>query len=148
MSGCWLRSRVMLSLRQNEMSPVQSAAMFSVRHQRRTTRMRAAFRLRRVVALLVSAMLMMTASTSSAQTFERPVATEATATQSQFAVSPGAGDTGNFLFSAQPAGAPPTPRHTGIKTMTRHLVTNFKYLPSVENLLWAGVGGGLALAVH
>src|SRR3954465_12164914 len=48
----------------------------------------------------------------------------------------------------QPAGSPPTPRHTGIKALTTHLVTNFKYLPSKENLLWAGAGGGLALAVH
>jgi membrane-associated phospholipid phosphatase len=48
----------------------------------------------------------------------------------------------------QPAGPPPTPRHTGIKAMTEHLVTNFKYLPSKENLFWAGTGGGLALATH
>jgi len=48
----------------------------------------------------------------------------------------------------QPAGPPPTPRHTGIKAMTKHLVTNFKYLPSLENLYWAGAGGGLALAAH
>jgi membrane-associated phospholipid phosphatase len=48
----------------------------------------------------------------------------------------------------QPAGPPPTPRHTGIKAMTKHLVTNFKYLPSMENLYWAGAGGGLALAAH
>ena len=41
-----------------------------------------------------------------------------------------------------------SPRHTGIKTLATHLVTNFKYLPSKENLLWAGAGGGLALAVH
>ena len=51
-------------------------------------------------------------------------------------------------FAQQPAGPPPTPRHTGIKTMTKHLVTNFKYLPSLENLYWAGAGGGLALAAH
>src|SRR5262245_58449223 len=48
----------------------------------------------------------------------------------------------------QPAGPPPTPRHTGIKAMAKHIVTNFKYLPSKENLFWAGVGGGLALAAH
>lgn len=48
----------------------------------------------------------------------------------------------------QPAGPPPTPRHTGIKALTKHLVTNFKYLPSKENLFWAGAGGGLALAAH
>ena len=48
----------------------------------------------------------------------------------------------------QPAGAPPTPRHTGIKAMLKGMVINFKYLPSKENLMWAGIGGGLALAVH
>ncbi|HEY7286900.1 MAG TPA: phosphatase PAP2 family protein [Vicinamibacterales bacterium] len=57
-----------------------------------------------------------------------------------------------FEFDApivqEPAGPPPTPRHTGVKAMAKHLVTNFKYLPSKENLLWAGAGGGLALAVH
>src|SRR5258705_13471199 len=51
-------------------------------------------------------------------------------------------------IAQQPAGPPPTPRHTGIKALATHLVTNFKYLPSKENLLWAGAGGGLALAVH
>jgi membrane-associated phospholipid phosphatase len=48
----------------------------------------------------------------------------------------------------QPAGPPPTPRHTGIKAMVKGLIVDFTYLPSRENLLWAGVGGGLALAVH
>jgi len=28
------------------------------------------------------------------------------------------------------------------------LLTNFRYLPSKENALWAGAGGGLALAAH
>src|SRR5258705_1859057 len=51
-------------------------------------------------------------------------------------------------IAQQPAGPPPTPRHTGIKALTKHLVTNFKYLPSKENLFWAGAGGGLALAAH
>ena len=48
----------------------------------------------------------------------------------------------------QPAGPPPTPRHTGFKAMARELVTDVKLLPSKENLIWASVGGGLALAVH
>jgi membrane-associated phospholipid phosphatase len=51
-------------------------------------------------------------------------------------------------IAQEPAGPPPTPLHTGIKAMAKHLVTNFKYLPSKENLFWAGAGGGLALAVH
>jgi membrane-associated phospholipid phosphatase len=54
----------------------------------------------------------------------------------------------DVLFAQQPAGPPPTLRHTGIKALTKHLVTNFKYLRSMENLYWAGAGGGLALAVH
>jgi hypothetical protein len=48
----------------------------------------------------------------------------------------------------QPAGPPPTPRHTGIKAMLRGLVTDAEHLPSKENLFWSGLGGGLALAVH
>ena len=32
--------------------------------------------------------------------------------------------------------------------MVKGLVIDFKYLPSKENLMWAGIGGGLALAVH
>jgi membrane-associated phospholipid phosphatase len=54
----------------------------------------------------------------------------------------------DVLPAQQPAPVPPTPRHTGIKAMTKHFVTNFKYLPSMENLYWAAGGGGLALAVH
>jgi len=53
-----------------------------------------------------------------------------------------------MYVAQQPAGPPPTPRHTGIKAMTRHFVTNFRYLPSMENLYWAAAGGGLALAAH
>jgi PAP2 superfamily protein len=49
---------------------------------------------------------------------------------------------------SQPAGPPPTPRHTGLKAMAKGFVIDFKYLPSRENALWAGLGGGLALAVH
>jgi hypothetical protein len=52
------------------------------------------------------------------------------------------------LFAQQPTGPPPTPRHTGIEAMAEHIVTNFKYLPSTENLLWVGAGGRLALAAH
>jgi len=48
----------------------------------------------------------------------------------------------------QPAGPPPTPRHTGIKAMVKGFIVDFKYLPSRENAMWAGIGGGLALAVH
>src|SRR5262245_3847048 len=46
------------------------------------------------------------------------------------------------------AGPPPTPRHTGIKATFKELVSDVKNLPSIENAIWAGVGGGLALSVH
>lgn len=49
---------------------------------------------------------------------------------------------------AKPEGPPPTPAHTGIKAMAKGLITDFAHLPSTENLMWAGIGGGLALAVH
>ncbi|HEX5215579.1 MAG TPA: phosphatase PAP2 family protein [Vicinamibacterales bacterium] len=48
----------------------------------------------------------------------------------------------------QPAGPPPTPRHTGVKAMFKDLVDDVKHLPSKENLFWVGVGTGLAAAVH
>ena len=32
--------------------------------------------------------------------------------------------------------------------MVKDLGSDFRHLPSMENLFWAGVGGGLALAVH
>jgi len=48
----------------------------------------------------------------------------------------------------QPAGPPPTPRHTGVKALVKDLGDDFLHLPSKENFIWAGVGGGLALAVH
>jgi membrane-associated phospholipid phosphatase len=48
----------------------------------------------------------------------------------------------------QPAGAPPTPRHTGIRAMGKELVADIVHLPSRENAMWAVIGGGLALAAH
>ena len=48
----------------------------------------------------------------------------------------------------QPAGPPPTPRHTGLRPLLRDLVGDVAHLPSKENLFWVGVGGGLALAAH
>jgi len=92
--------------------------------------------------------LMMTSALSQAQTSGPPTVSEAAPSASLFGPSPfGSLDT-RALFAQQPAGPPPTPRHTGIKTMAKHLVTNFKYLPSMENLYWAGAGGGLALVAH
>jgi membrane-associated phospholipid phosphatase len=74
-----------------------------------------------------------------------------------FAIDPpaaAASDAGPSLEEAsrqvisQPAGPPPTPRHTGIHALGKDLVDDLKHLPSKENLFWAGLGGGLALAVH
>jgi hypothetical protein len=48
----------------------------------------------------------------------------------------------------QPAGPPPTPEHTGTHALVRDLGADVTHLPSKENLFWAAVGGGLALAVH
>jgi membrane-associated phospholipid phosphatase len=48
----------------------------------------------------------------------------------------------------QPAGPPPTPPHTGIRAMLKELGSDVKKLPSEENLLWVGIGAGLALSVH
>ncbi|MEP7310738.1 MAG: phosphatase PAP2 family protein [Acidobacteriota bacterium] len=50
--------------------------------------------------------------------------------------------------SAGPAGAPPTPQHTGIRAMIKGLGHDIVNLPSRQNLVWAGVGAGLSLAVH
>src|SRR5262245_2794653 len=95
-----------------------------------------------------TAMMMLTTGLSQAQTSDPSDESAPAPVQSLFGPpSQGLLDT-TALFAQQPAGPPPTPRHTGIKTMTKHLVTNFKYLPSKENLLWAGTGGGLALAAH
>ena len=48
----------------------------------------------------------------------------------------------------KPTPAPPTPEHTGLKAMGRELGVDIKHLPSWENVFWAGVGGGVAAAVH
>src|SRR5436189_4158339 len=48
----------------------------------------------------------------------------------------------------QPAGPAPTPRHTGVRALFKDLVSDVKHVPSKENLMWAGIGGALALAVH
>jgi len=99
-------------------------------------------------AFFVIAVIAMTSGLSHAQTSDPLTVSEAAPPPSLFGPLPlGSLDTG-ALSAEQPAGPPPTPRHTGIRAMTKHLVTNFKYLPSTENLLWAGAGGGLALAAH
>jgi len=57
-----------------------------------------------------------------------------------------ANDAGQIV--SKPAGPPPVPEHTGIKATLKDLFTDFKHLPSMQNLFWVGVGGGGALAVH
>jgi membrane-associated phospholipid phosphatase len=83
-----------------------------------------------------------------AQTNERPDAGELFPALAPLRPSFFASHDADMEVVQQPAGPPPTPRHTGIKAMSKHIVTNFKYLPSKENLFWAGAGGGLALAAH
>lgn len=103
---------------------------------------------KRGTVIILALALVISASAARAQTNERPDAVALFPVVSPFAqplFTPEALDT---AIAQQPAGPPPTPRHTGIKALATHLVTNFKYLPSKENLSWAGAGGGLALAVH
>src|SRR5262245_3674881 len=104
----------------------------------------------RILKLMVFAVAVMitTGRLSHAQTTDPPAVTEAASAPPLFDPSSLGPLNTDALFVQQPAGPPPTPRHTGIKAMAEHLVTNFKYLPSKENALWAGAGGGLALAAH
>lgn len=60
---------------------------------------------------------------------------------------PAAASTGRQIFQP-PAGAPPVPEHTGVKATLQDLITDFKHLPSLQNLFWVGVGAGAAAAVH
>jgi len=79
-------------------------------------------------AMVLAASLWLSTGGAAAQTIEAPA------------------DDGAFL--GQPAGPPPTPAHTGIKATLKQLVSDVTHLPSTENLLWASIGGGLALAAH
>ena len=108
---------------------------------------------RRVVVVLMLLLCGAAASSTSAQSVTEPVRARVALLE----VSPAwsralddifVPDVGIDQVIQQPAGPPPTPRHTGIKAMVTGLVTDVKHLPSTENLLWAGIGGGLALAVH
>jgi membrane-associated phospholipid phosphatase len=94
------------------------------------------------------AVMLATSTLSQAQTSEASALDETAPAPSLFEASSLRAFDSAAVFGQQPAPAPPTPRHTGIKALTQHLFTNFKYLPSRENLLWAGGGGGLALAAH
>lgn len=48
----------------------------------------------------------------------------------------------------QPAAAPPTPPHTGIRALFYNVVEDITKLPAMQNVYIAAVGGGLALAAH
>jgi hypothetical protein len=50
--------------------------------------------------------------------------------------------------TVQPEPPAPTPAHTGIAAMIRAMGRDIVNLPSKENLLWVGIGTGLALAAH
>lgn len=43
---------------------------------------------------------------------------------------------------------PPAPAHTGLRALLGELKADVEHLPSLENLSLAGLGGGLAVAVH
>src|SRR5262245_52415658 len=120
-----------------------SPAQFSIDFERLGGFMRAVSK----VLLITIVVMITTSELSRAQTNDHSPVSDTAAAPSLFGSSPSplASYDADTLFAQQPAGPPPTPRHTGIKTLTKHLVTNFKYLPSEENLLWAGGGGGLAL---
>ena len=105
-------------------------------------------RKRCTVIILALASMISASAVAGAQTNERPDAIALFPVASPVAQPLFTPDALDASIAQQPAGPPPTPRHTGIKAMTKHLVTNFKYLPSMENLYWAGAGGGLALAAH
>jgi membrane-associated phospholipid phosphatase len=53
-----------------------------------------------------------------------------------------------FRAVQTPTGPPPLPRHTGIVATLKAIPHDFTHLTSKWNVLWVGVGGGLALAVH
>jgi len=84
--------------------------------------------------LAVVALTLLVSSSARAQSADPPVARE----DAPFLAS----------LAAQPAPAPPTPRHTGIRAMVSSLGRDFRELPSKENLFWVGVGGAGALAAH
>jgi membrane-associated phospholipid phosphatase len=103
---------------------------------------------KRFEVILAIALVISASGLVAAQTNERSDASEPVRVVSPLAPSLSTPPAFDTPIEQQPAGPPPTPRHTGIKAMSKHLVTNFKYLPSKENVFWAGTGGGLALAAH
>jgi len=58
------------------------------------------------------------------------------------------GFSGFIQWLGKPDPEPPTPPHTGFKALAQSLGRDVRHLPSMQNLFWVGVGGGLAAAVH
>ena len=78
-----------------------------------------------------------------------PALLRAAPSQAQVLASSNILDTVSFDQVIQkPEGPPPTPRHTGLRATLKNIGQDFLHLPSRTNAFWAGVGGGLALAVH
>lgn len=50
--------------------------------------------------------------------------------------------------AAEAPDKPPTPQHTGSRSILRGLKGDIRHLPSTHNLLIGAVGGGLALGIH
>src|SRR3954452_7021883 len=82
-------------------------------------------RKRCTVIILTIASLISASRLVAAQTIEQPDAIELFPVASPAARPLFTADTLDTFGAQQPAGPPPTPRHTGIKTLTKHLVTNF-----------------------
>ncbi len=58
------------------------------------------------------------------------------------------GDERSAVSLAQPAGAPPTPVHTGLGQLVKDIGRDFVALPSRENVYWTLGGGAAALGAH
>ena len=100
------------------------------------------------IALTACAVVLWVATPLRAQTAPSAVADTATAAASTDSTPSAEDARAGGQVIQKPEGPPPTPSHTGIKAMAKDLVEDFKHLPSRENLFWASVSGGLALAVH
>jgi hypothetical protein len=86
------------------------------------------------LTFFVIAVMLTTSALSSAQTSDPPAVSDAALAPGLFGPSLGSFDADALVEQA--AGPPPAPRHTGIETLTEHLVTNFKYLLAKENVIW------------
>ena len=83
------------------------------------------------VIILALATVISASAVARAQTNERPDANALFPVVSPVAQPLFTPDALDTAIAPQPAGPPPTPRHTGIKALATHLVTNFR-VPPVE----------------